>query len=209
MTAAKARLPRPGRLGVKPIPHLALHHEEGAVLDEIDAQLLRIISESNSLSNAAKSVGISYRNAWGRVKKVEKQIGSPILRTRSGGSTGGGSVLTPEGASLLKEYGNVRTYLLDALGERESAGNVRYKLSARNTVTAKVTNVERGDITSMVRMTSITPINLTSIISNEAVDYLDLRDGDTVEAVIKSTEVMIAKPEGPPVEEVNSGKRKA
>ena len=60
-------------------------------------------------------------------------------------------------------------------------------------VGAKVVRIERGDITSLVRMDSATPLKLTSIISNEAVDELGLHEGDQVEAIIESTEVIIAK----------------
>jgi molybdate transport system regulatory protein len=42
-------------------------------------------------------------------------------------------------------------------------------------------------------MTVKLPATLTSIISSEAVEDLDLKEGDEVEAIIKSTEVIIAK----------------
>jgi len=35
---------------------------------------------------------------------------------------------------------------------------------------------------------------MTSIITNEAVEDLALRQGDTVEAIVKSTDVLVAKP---------------
>ncbi|MDH5462544.1 MAG: TOBE domain-containing protein [Candidatus Bathyarchaeota archaeon] len=38
-----------------------------------------------------------------------------------------------------------------------------------------------------------TPVTMTAIISKEAVEELDIKEGDNVEAVIKATEVMIAK----------------
>ena len=37
------------------------------------------------------------------------------------------------------------------------------------------------------------PVTVTAVITKEAVDDLELTTGDTVEAVIKSTEVMISK----------------
>jgi len=38
-----------------------------------------------------------------------------------------------------------------------------------------------------------TPMTVTAIISKEAVEELDIKEGDNVEAVIKATEVMVAK----------------
>jgi molybdate transport system regulatory protein len=179
---------------VKPVPHLTFQSDRQTVLDETDALLLRRISEKGSLTDAARMVGISYRNAWGRIKRLESNCGVRILDTKVGGATGGSAMLTPQGLALFKEFRHMRKYLFNAMDDSESAGNVRYKLSARNIVGSTVVSVQRGDITSLIRMTSPAPINLTSIISNEAVDDLGLREGDRVQAIIKSTEVMIAKP---------------
>jgi len=179
---------------VKPVPHLSFQGDRGLILDELDARLMRGISETGSLTKAARLLGISYRSAWGRVRKLESAYGRRILDTKVGGTSGGGAELTPEGLKLFREFRHIRKYLFNALEDTESAGNVRYKLSARNMMGAKVVGIERGDITSLIRMSSPAPVNLTSIISNEAVDDLGLRVGDYVRAVVKSTEVMIAKP---------------
>jgi len=179
---------------VKPVPHLAFQSDRQTVLDETDALLLRRISESGSLTDAARMVGISYRNAWGRVKKLESSYGFRILDTKVGGARGGSARLTPRGMALFKEFRHMRKYLFNAMEDSESAGNVRYKLSARNIFPVKVVSIERGDITSSIKMASDSPVDFTSIISNEAVDDLDLREGDSVQTIIKSTEVMIAKP---------------
>jgi molybdate transport system regulatory protein len=183
---------------MKPVPHLSFQSNNGVVLDEVDARLMRRISETGSLTEAARVIGISYRNAWGRIRRLESACGERIVDTTVGGASGGGAKLTPEGMSLFREYRHLRKYLFNALDDSESAGNVRYKLSARNLVGATVTGIQRGDITSLIRMTSPAPIDLTSIISNEAVDDLGLREGDNVQAIIKSTEVMIAKPTSMP-----------
>jgi len=179
---------------VKPVPHLSFQSDRGLVLDELDARLMRRISETGSLAEAARILGISYRNAWGRIRKLESVYGRRILETKVGGTAGGGAELTPEGLKLFREFRRIRKYLFNALDDAESAGNVRYKLSARNMLEAKVVGIERGDITSLVRMSSPAPVKLTSIISNEAVDDLGLSVGDDVQAIVKSTEVMIAKP---------------
>ena len=186
------------RPDVRPVPHLAFQSDRQTVLDETDALLLRRISERGSLTDAARMVGISYRNAWGRIKKLESNYGFRILDTKVGGARGGSARLTPRGMELFKEFRHMRKYLFNAMEDSESAGNVRYKLSARNIFPVKVVSIERGDITSSIKMASDSPVDLTSIISNEAVDDLDLREGDSVQTIIKSTEVMIAKPTSAP-----------
>jgi molybdate transport system regulatory protein len=182
---------RDGKL--KPVPHLSLEDKKRTVLEEVDALLLRRISETNSLTDAANILGISYRNAWDRIKRIESSSGKRILETKAGGATGGSSRLTPDGMYLLREFRSVRKYLFNALDDRDSAGNVGYKLSARNRVRAKITAIEKGDIVAMIKMSAKNPVALTSIISNEAVEDLGLQVGDEVQAIVKATEVMVAK----------------
>jgi len=65
-------------------------------------------------------------------------------------------------------------------------------LSARNRIPAKVIEVEKGDVASRIKV-SIEAAVLSSLITSEAVEKLDLKEGDEVFAVIKSTEVLIGK----------------
>jgi molybdopterin-binding protein len=53
--------------------------------------------------------------------------------------------------------------------------------------------VEKDDVTAKVRIEITTPAVVTALISREAAEELDIKVGDEVEAVIKATEVMIAK----------------
>ena len=178
---------------LKAVPHLSLEDKKRTILEDVDARLLRRISETNSLTEAANLLGISYRNAWDRIRRIESSSGKRILETKAGGTTGGSSRLTPDGMSLLREFRSIRKYLFNALDDRDSAGNVGYKLSARNRVRAKIMTIKKGDIVAMVKMSATNPVALTSIISNDAVEDLGLREGDEVQAIIKATEVMVAK----------------
>src|SRR5208283_2774112 len=44
------------------------------VVAQIDAALLRNIGETGSIAEAARILGISYRNAWGRITKLESSV---------------------------------------------------------------------------------------------------------------------------------------
>jgi molybdate transport system regulatory protein len=178
---------------LQPAFHLSLAEGKQVVLDQTDALLLRRISETSSLTEAAKLTGISYRNAWDRIQSFEKTLGTKIVETKVGGATGGGATLTPEGVSLLHDFRKVRKYLFEALDEPENMGHASFKLSARNRLRVRITNVHKGDVTAAIKMKVTVPAELTSIISREAVDDLDLKEGDEVVAIVKSTEVLIAK----------------
>jgi molybdopterin-binding protein len=66
------------------------------------------------------------------------------------------------------------------------------KLSARNQLRGKVVEVAKGKTTAHVRVEVPGGMIVTSSITNEAVDELDLHVGDQVTAVIKASDVMIA-----------------
>jgi molybdopterin-binding protein len=67
------------------------------------------------------------------------------------------------------------------------------KLSARNQLKGKVTDVTKGATTSHVRIDIGGGVIVTSSITNEAVADLDLKKGDDVFAVIKASDVMVGK----------------
>jgi molybdate transport system regulatory protein len=178
---------------LQPAFRLSLEDNRQVVLDQKDALLLRRISETRSLTEGAKLAEMSYRSAWDRLKAIETSLGIKIVETKVGGARGGGAKLTPAGEVLLHDFRRVRKYLFDALEDREFMAHAGYKLSARNRIRAKITKVEKGPITASVKMNVLLPAMLTSIISKEAVEDLGLKEGDEVEAIVKSTEVIIAK----------------
>lgn len=67
------------------------------------------------------------------------------------------------------------------------------KISARNHLKGKVTSVEKNGIMALVKIKVTEPALVTALVSREAVEDLKIKVGDEVEAVVKATEVMIAK----------------
>jgi molybdopterin-binding protein len=67
------------------------------------------------------------------------------------------------------------------------------KLSARNVLPGKVVAVTKGSTTAHVKVELVSGLTITSSITNEAIDDLELKVGDSVSAVIKSSDVMIGK----------------
>jgi molybdopterin-binding protein len=67
------------------------------------------------------------------------------------------------------------------------------KLSARNQIKGKVVEVRRGATTAHVRIDIGNGVVITSSITNEAVDDLGLATGDEAIAVIKASDVIVAK----------------
>jgi molybdopterin-binding protein len=66
------------------------------------------------------------------------------------------------------------------------------KLSARNQLQGTVTRVNRGTAIANVEI-DVKGQRVVASITVEAVDSLEIREGDEVTAVIKASDVMIAK----------------
>ena len=68
------------------------------------------------------------------------------------------------------------------------------RISARNQVPGKVTQVQKGHTTSHVLIDVGHGVVITASITNEAVDELGLKAGDSAVAIIKASDVMVGKP---------------
>lgn len=66
--------------------------------------LLEAIARTGSITAAARTLGMSYRRAWMLVDETNRCLLRPAVRTASGGSRGGGTVLTPTGNDLVRRY---------------------------------------------------------------------------------------------------------
>jgi len=164
------------------------------VLGKGGAEILGEIESKESISGAALKLGMSYRYVWNYLKKIEKALGGPVVETFRGGRAGGGGAkLTVLGKSLLYEYRRMECYLGEVLSDAEYWEVLGLKISARNCFKGKVVAVEKDAVTAKVKVEVKEPTVVTALISREAVEDLDIKVGDNVEAVVKATEVMIAK----------------
>jgi molybdopterin-binding protein len=67
------------------------------------------------------------------------------------------------------------------------------KLSARNQLEGKITNIELGAVMANIKIEISEPNTITAVITKESAENLGLSEGDDVTAIIKSTEVIIGK----------------
>ena len=137
---------------------------------------------------------MSYRYVWNYLEKLKKRLGGPVVKTYKGGRKGGGgATLTELGQKLLNEYLRVECYMSGVIDDQIKWETIGLKISARNQLKGTVQSVEKGLITAKVKIKIDAPVIITAIISKESVEELSVKTGDTIEAVIKATEVMVAK----------------
>ncbi len=66
--------------------------------------LLQAIATHGSLREACSALNLSYRKAWGDLRKTEACLGFGVVARRRGGADGGGTSLTPRALALLEHY---------------------------------------------------------------------------------------------------------
>ncbi len=85
--------------------------------------LFLAVDRLGSIQRAAEEFGMSYRHAWGAIKKIERRAGFKILDTRLGGKDGGAQ-LTPKGREFI---GKMDSLLKDLQGTVEKRFKQRFK----------------------------------------------------------------------------------
>ncbi|MEM3627237.1 MAG: LysR family transcriptional regulator [Candidatus Bathyarchaeia archaeon] len=171
-----------------------LEYEGKPILGSGGVKILEAIKEEKSISKAAKKLGMSYRYVWNYLARMKNTMGEPIVETFKGGRAGGGGArLTQLGEHLIKEYSLIESHLGEILDDKEYLEAISLRISARNRLRGKVLAVEKDIVAAKVKIEITVPAVVTALISREAVEELDIKVGDAVEAVIKATEVMIAK----------------
>jgi molybdate transport system regulatory protein len=171
-----------------------LEYKDKPLIGKGGAEILEAVDKESSISKAAETLGMSYRYVWNYLQEIQGTLEQPIVETYKGGKAGGGGAkLTDLGRNLLVEYKQVESYLGSVLSNSGSVEVKVLKLSARNRFKGKVVAVEKGVITAKVKVELKMPVTVTAVITKDAVEDLDIKVGDEVEAIVKSTEVIIAK----------------
>lgn len=78
--------------------------KDGTFLGFGRVALLEKIKEYGSISEAAKSMSMSYRHAWELIDSINRQAKSPLVETSTGGKGGGGAILTSAGELAVSAF---------------------------------------------------------------------------------------------------------
>jgi molybdate transport system regulatory protein len=72
------------------------------------AELLERINKTGSINQAAKQMQMSYKKAWEIINMLNTQAVQPLVVTQTGGSSGGGSMITDEAKAVMARYRELR-----------------------------------------------------------------------------------------------------
>lgn len=67
------------------------------------------------------------------------------------------------------------------------------EISARNNLEGTVEKVDLGAVMASIKIKVNSPGTITALITKESAEKLGIKEGDTVAAIIKATEVMVGK----------------
>jgi molybdate transport system regulatory protein len=87
-------------------PRLTLRVDlgSGRALGPGKIRLLEAIAKTGSISQAGRSLGMSYRRAWLLVDDVNNCFRDAVIAAQPGGVHGGGATLTAFGQQLVERY---------------------------------------------------------------------------------------------------------
>ncbi len=78
--------------------------DRDGILGDKKCELLRAIDETGSLNDAMKKLNLTYRKTWDNLRKIERELGFPLIKPTRGGADGGSTVLTTEGKILIQAF---------------------------------------------------------------------------------------------------------
>jgi molybdate transport system regulatory protein len=75
------------------------------------AMLLEKLEKLGSIAAAARSMNLTYRNAWLWIDAMNRLSPSPLVEKMTGGAGGGHAQLTDEGRKAIADYKKLRARL--------------------------------------------------------------------------------------------------
>jgi molybdate transport system regulatory protein len=170
----------------------ALSHEPADKRIEI----LRLVGDSGSISQAARDAGVSYKAAWQAIDTLTNLAGVTLVERAVGGAGGGGALITDAGQRLLAVAGQLaesrRQVLAAAAGAGDAALNpVGLRTSMRNQFPCRVDKLETKGQTARVFLRLPDGSLLVSRITKASAELLGLQKDLEVLALCKATAVVV------------------
>ncbi|MEO7391095.1 MAG: TOBE domain-containing protein [Ramlibacter sp.] len=162
-------------------------------------EILRLVGERGSISQAARDASVSYKAAWQALDTLSNLAGAALVNRAVGGVGGGGARLTAAGLQLLEaadEMGRAREQVLARLavrgGNASGVAALALRTSMRNQLPCVVQSVKRHGAVVQVQMKLPGDAFLCSRITHESFQLLGLEVGQPVLALCKAMAVSVA-----------------
>ena len=182
---------------------MALNISDALSQNVVDKRIdvLQRIKQFGSISEAARSAGISYKAAWQAIETLSALAGEPLVEKSVGGNTGGGARITPAGEAVLEAsaaLNKVRNQILSDIQAGESPklaalASVALRMSIRNIIPCVIEDIHGGMSMCKVKMKVCEGQYLRSSVTLESRQLLDLQVGKSVLALFKASAATVSK----------------
>ena len=153
---------------------LWLETDEGYVFGPGVYNLLKMVKKTGTLKEASEKLEMSYRYAWGLIKKAEEALGESLIDAQKGGKSGGGSTnLTELGEQFVEDFADFIN-MISGIVQNESSG-IYF-----SSFIGIVEKIEKVNDYVKISFSAKDPISLT-LISNTDGDRLSIGDKVGVE----------------------------
>jgi len=195
---------------------LSLKGDDAPAVGPDRIRLLEAVAREGSISAAAKAVGLTYKAAWDGLDAITNLFGKPLLVTRAGGRSGGGTSLTPTGVRVIEAFRRLEAEMArvlraiepDLAGTGISALNLMsgllMKTSARNALRGTITAIMADALATEVAVAVSDQATIHALVTNESVRDLGLCVGRQAILLIKAPFVVIAAGENAPTVSVRN-----
>jgi len=184
-------------------PNFSLLAADNLSFSEKQITLLQAIDRCESISAAAKDIGISYKTAWDRVESMNNQSSQPLVKRSVGGAKGGGTTLTKLGQNIVSGFIKIRQehqLFLDNLSTDVScvtdfanfSRKNRMRSSARNQFGGTVEKITRGAVNTEIELKLGDSLTIVATITNDSQRNLKLKKHDCATALIKSSWILLS-----------------
>jgi len=136
----------------------------------------------------------SARNRYtGTIKDIESgPVTTEVTLEIAGGHVLAATLTTASAKRMKLHKGQHALALVKASSVVLVTDSDGYVLSARNQLTGSVSRVERGAVSTVVELSLPGGVEVTSTVTNDAVDDLELHTGQAATAIFKAYQVFVA-----------------
>lgn len=173
----------------------------GSEIADKRIDILRRLGEVGSISQAARSAGVSYKAAWQALETLSNLAGTPLIEKVVGGTGGGGAQLTQAGQQVLQgaeKLAQARAAVLAELQQNTSTANsapnlqgLGLRTSMRNNLPCTVDKLQKVGATVRVLLDLGEGLRIAARITQESAQLLGLTPGMRVLALCKATGVKV------------------
>lgn len=164
--------------------------------------LLAMIAETGSISQAAKALRISYKGAWDAIDAMNNLAGEALVERLAGGKGGGGTRLTARGEQLVRNFraierlhqqfvAQLNGQAADLAADLNLIHRLNMKTSARNQFFGTVSRVQSGAVNDEVELDIAGGHKIVAIVTHESTANLGLNAGSQAFALVKASSIIL------------------